>query len=100
MHRISLSSVVGLFLAAGHAYGGAGAPASLVTLTQNADLIVVGSASAGVQSTNTVSFALKVQRVVKGSPALAGSTIQVDWLTVSAAGAAPGLTGNGVWFLQ
>ena len=104
MSRISLWSITGLLLAASNGYGSLMAPQSLLDLEQNADLVVVGTPSGASQAGPTVGFSLRVSRVVKGDPALAGTSIAVYWTSSSAS--APGSrtdvteTGNGIWCLQ
>lgn len=71
------------------------APASLLQLQKNADLIVVGSASGGYQAGDILNFTIQVSRVVKGD-VVAGTPIPVSWQS-SPAGAA---TGHGLWFLK
>jgi hypothetical protein len=72
------------------------APASLVQLTQTADLIVVGTADAGIQSAGILNFTIQVSRVIQGD-LLPGISIQVSWPSTDPASAT---NANGLWFLK
>jgi hypothetical protein len=93
-----------LLLVVGNAYGSIAGARSLVELEQSADLIVVGTASGGVQSGSTLSFSLQVGRVIKGDPTVAGTLIAVDWASPTREGSpdlgSPEVAGNGLWFLR
>ena len=98
MRRLNRWSALGLSLALGCAYG-IEARRPLVDLQQAADLIVVGSASDGLQVGPGVSFTLQVERVVKGD-AIMGSVIPVQWVVQASRLAPPVVAGHGLWFLQ
>jgi hypothetical protein len=100
MRSIRLVGAAGLLLAAVRLYGPVGGPTSVAFLSQNSDLIVVGTAGSAVQSADTISFPLHVARVVKGGSAIAGTTIQVDWTAVPAPGIGSAVEGSGIWFLK
>ena len=93
-----------IVFAASAANGGLVAPQSLLSLQQNADLIVVAAASGTTQSGRTTIISLNVNRVLKGSPTLVGTQIVVNWnnpdtITGSASAAATA-KGSGIWFAQ
>lgn len=101
MKRINLALTAGLLSLAVNATAGIGGPVPPLYLSQHANLIVVGTASNGIQaSAADVSFTINVARVVEGPPALAGSSIPVTWALTVAAARAPTVTGTGLWFLQ
>jgi hypothetical protein len=96
--------VAGMILLATDITAGTGGRRSPLDLGQDADLVVVGSASAGSQAGSVISFALQVARVVKGDATLTGGRLSVDWdlgtgipRTMTAAAA---VGGNGLWFLR
>src|ERR1700685_3333066 len=78
-------------------------PRSLADLAQNADLIVLGTASGTFQSNDVINFTIDVNRVVKGDPTMAGQAISVNWpsaRTMAALGQELTASGTGIWFLQ
>jgi HEAT repeat protein len=84
-----------LIVAAPSAFAPISAPASLLQLQQNADLIVVGSASGGDQAGDILNFTIQVSRVLRGD-VMAGTPIPVSWQSSPAVAA----TGHGLWFLN
>jgi hypothetical protein len=109
MYKSSLLIGIGLLAAAGFLYGGLVGSRSLLELEQNADLIIVGSASADISvgSTNTT-FPVQISRVIKGDATITGTYISVTWTAASGlltSIIAPRGThfsdgGTGLWFLQ
>jgi hypothetical protein len=109
MRLIGIGVVICLFIGTTLLHAGLVAPRSLLELQQQADLIVVGSATAtiSVGSPKAV-FPLEVSRVIKGDSTLTGTFITVAW--TSSAGllttgiVSPGsnisFSGTGLWFLQ
>jgi hypothetical protein len=85
MRNQAICGVASFFFVAGSSYGSIFAPASLADLAQAADLIVVGSASGGLQ----------VARVLKGDPTITGTNIDVDFKFTPVS-----VNGNGLWFLK
>jgi hypothetical protein len=73
-------------------------------LEQNADLIVVATASGTFQAGSAGEISLQVARVVKGDPALAGGVVSVSIANGTPNALQPGATitatGSGLWFLQ
>src|ERR1700693_750119 len=104
MNRMSHWGVIGLLLAISLGQGNLVGPRSLLALEQNADLIVVATASGTFRVGSTEGFSLQVGRVIKGDPSLAGSVIGVHFAdgTPSPTQAGPAITatGTGLWFLQ
>jgi hypothetical protein len=101
--------IMALVFSAALGYCGLVGPRSLSDLEQSADLIVVGSASADIQvGAPLVNFDLKVNRVVKGDPTVAGQAIAVSWASpggfltgmIDPAGSHVVENGTGLWFLQ
>ena len=101
---MSLLAIVGLLLAMSPGYGSLGGARSLLDLEQNADLIVVATASGTFQAGSAGEISLQVARVVKGDPALAGSVVVVSVASGTPntlpAGATIAPPGSGLWFLQ
>ena len=109
MRWIGISAVTCLFIGPTLLHAGLVAPRSLLELEQQADLIVVGSATASISAGSPQAvFPLEVSRVVKGDSSIAGTSITVAW--VSSAGllttgiVSPGsnisFSGTGLWFLE
>jgi hypothetical protein len=76
---------------------------SLTDLAQNADLIVLGSASGTFPSSEVINFTIDVNRVVKGDPTTAGRAISVNWpsaRTLAPLGQELTASGTGIWFLR
>ena len=95
MCRTAFWITFGLLLAAPSGLAPIFAPASLVQLQQNADLILAGSASDGIRAGDSLNFTIQVNRVVKGDIAPA-TTIKAIWQSNN-----PGVaTGHGLWFLK
>lgn len=111
MNKCALIPALALALAAitvAPAFGGLSAPASLLDLAYSSDLIVSGSADGIAQSGSAAVIALTVNRVVKGDPTVAGTTISVNW-ELRMGGFVPGVghvnfslpaNPNGLWFLR
>ena len=91
-----------LFLLAGSGVAGIGGRRPPLELAQNADLVIVGSASNGTQEGGVISFTIQVVRVVKGDASLAGGSITVAWAASGGPARTPPatVTGSGLWFLQ
>jgi hypothetical protein len=94
-----------VFIAASTAHAGVVARHSLVDLVNYADLIVVGTASHGIQTGEVLGFALQLDRVLKGDPTLAGTTIHADWALrgvdeVTNQLSPQAVSGTGLWFLR
>ena len=86
---------LGLLLAARSGFAPIFAPASLVELQQNADLIVVGSANDGIWAGDNLNFTIQIDRVVKGD-LTPGIPIPAIWQSNN-----PGIAnGHGLWFLK
>jgi hypothetical protein len=86
---------IGLLLAARSGFAPIFGPASLVQLQQNADLIVIGSASDGIRAGDNLNFTIQVNRVVKGD-LTPGIPIPAIWQSNN-----PGVAnGHGLWFLK
>jgi hypothetical protein len=88
-----------VFCGAGGLHGTLAFWQPLATIEQQADLIVVGAAGHGAQAGNGISFAIQVDRVVKGDASLVGTTVSVIWANPGQASSAD-VKGNGLWFLQ
>jgi len=103
MKKNCLLSTLVLLVMATVGHGGLIAPQSLLSLNQNADLIVVGTASGISQEGPATSFSLQVSRVLKGDSGLSGTAISVLWKAeypgAAVAGAVVG-GGSGIWYLQ
>lgn len=103
MSGMSFLGIVVLLVAIRPGYGNLIAPRSLVDLEQNADVIVVGTASGTVQ-TSSSGFFLQVGRVIKGDTSLVGSVVTVTinngTANAAAAGTPSAASGTGLWFLQ
>src|ERR1700733_1829047 len=101
--RATISSFAALLLMVHWAFAGLIAPRSLIDLEQNAELIVVGTASGTFSSSQAINFTVTVNRAVKGDSNLAGQTISVYWpsatITVPV-GTLQSATGTGLWFLR
>ena len=80
--------------------GGLGGPISLLELEQRADLIVTGATTSPFPSAATVSFSITVNRVVKGDPALVGTSVRVSWSGPNGSQPSHTVTDRGLWFLQ
>jgi hypothetical protein len=88
--------ILWMFLTAPTCFAPISAPASIAQLTDTADLIIVGSASGGIQAGGILNFSIQVNRVIKGN-LLPGISIPANWVSNESAGAA---NGHGLWFLK
>src|SRR5215471_13086738 len=98
MSRTTLGILLGIVMVAQVGFAPISAPASLAQLQQSADLIVVGSASGGIQAGGSLNFTIQVSRVVKGD-LLPAISIPASW-QASDPGFAMAVSGNGLWFLR
>jgi hypothetical protein len=77
---------------------------SLTDTQRKADLIAVGSIVDGSETGATASFTLRIARVLKGDPSLAGKDLLAEWALAGglrpAGSPAPLAPENGLWFLQ
>ncbi len=96
MPRSKLRIILALLFVVGRGYAPIFAPASLAQLQQNADLIVVGNATGGIQAGGFLNFTIQVSRVVKGD-ILPGISIPANWPSNDPAIA---VYGNCLWFLK
>lgn len=96
--KYGLFAILAVFLVEANLEGGLVAPQSIVTLQQSADLIIIASANDAVPQGTAVNVSLNIIRVIKGDPALTGTSIAAYWATGNRA--APDLNGSGIWFLQ
>jgi len=103
MRNTNLFSIIGLLATASLGYGSLVAPRSVLSLEQNADLIVVGSVSGISQAGPATTFSLLVSRVLKGDSNLSGNFISVGWMAADPSTPQVGAAsagGTGIWFLQ
>ncbi len=94
------SAVLGVSLFGTRLCGTLIAPQSPLWLEQKADLVVVGTSGEAVMHSNTLSFTLRVDRVIKGDSTKTGTSIPAVWMSSGAAGASGSLNVSGLWFLQ
>jgi len=98
IHLVLTGALLSLAVSASADIGGRLPP---LYLAQHASLVVVGTASNGIQTTaSDISFTIKVTRVVEGPASLVGASIPVGWALAAAAPRASTVGGTGLWFLQ
>jgi len=75
-----------------------------VSLQEDADLIIVGTASGRTQAGPILPFSIQVTRVIKGDPSIVGATVPVDWSYTPPPSkplqSLPVAIGHGLWFLR
>jgi hypothetical protein len=108
MVRSDILSIVVLLGLANVADAGLVAPQSPSDLASLADDVVIGTAGSIAQAGANVTFSLHIDRVLKGAPFLAGSTVVVQWQMPSVSDAqllaepteASNSGMSGMWFLR
>ncbi len=106
---IATGAVICLFIGTSLLRGGLVGSRSLLELDQQADLIVVGTATANISvGSQNATFPLKVIRVIKGDSTTSGKSVTVAWISadglltsgIVTAGSNISFSGTGLWFLQ